>query len=248
MAQVTLLPKQMANAPKGVVYKNEWSVDLRMHTNGYALAFNTGKIKTYYKTNYYHFEVGKFKDPRERTQNKNISIDLPLVSSRSFVFGKRNSVYVLRGGIGRKVYWSEKAQKKGIAVGYHYEIGPSIAILKPYFLTLIYLEDGDQFSLREEKYTEENKEKFTRYDDILGGTSFFKGIGESSFVPGLQGKIGLHFALGAFDNKVKAVECGVMFDVYAKKVPILVETEEVSNKPYFFNLYLNLQFGRRSLK
>lgn len=247
-AQVTLLPKQVTSTNKGIVYKNEWSVDLRLHTNGMALAFNTGQIKTYYKTSYYHFEIGKLKDPREITQNKNYTLTSG-PSTKSFVYGKQNSIFVLRGGIGKKVYWSEKANKRGIAIGYTYEIGPSIAIVKPYYLTLIYdkmIEGNTIVEFREEKYSVENAEKFTKYDDIFGGTGFFKGIGESSFVPGIQGKIGMHFALGAFGNKVKALECGLMFDIYAKKIPILVKTEEVSNKPYFFNLYVNLQFGKRS--
>lgn len=250
-AQVTLLPKQITNANKGVVFKKEWSTDLRLHTNGVALALNFGKIQTYYKTSYYHFEIGRLKDPRERSQNKNYTLTSG-PTTNSFVFGKQNSVYALRGGWGRKIYWSEKAQKKGIAVGYTYEVGPSIALVKPYYLSLIYDSPtdggGTSVEFREEKYTAENAEKFTKYDDIFGGVSFFKGITETSFVPGIQGKLAMHFALGAFDSTVKALECGFMFDIYSKKIPILIETEEVSNKPYFFNLYVNLQFGKRSIR
>ncbi len=251
--QVTLLPKQMSTAYKGVVYKKEWSVDLRMHTNGWAVAFNSATIKTYYQTNYYHFEFGRIKDPRERRQNKNIPFAGPegrTIIPRSFTFGKQNSVYVLRGGIGRKRYLSEKAQKKGVAVGYHYEVGPSIAILKPYFLELFYPSavGSNEIELRVEKYSDSNADVFTDQNDIFGGAGFFHGVTESTFVPGLQAKGGLHFALGAFDQKVRALEVGCMVDVYVKKVPILVETAEVSNKPYFINLYLNLQFGKRSIK
>ncbi len=253
IGQVTLLPKQMSTAYKGVVYKKEWSIDLRMHTNGWAVAYNSAKIKTYYQTNYYHFEFGSIKDPRERRQNKNIPFAGPqgrTIIPRSFTFGKSNSVYILRGGIGRKKYLSEKAQKKGVALGYHYEIGPSIAILKPYFLELFYpsAEGNNEIELRTEKYSESNADIFTNENDIFGGAGFFHGITETTFVPGLQAKGGLHFALGAFDQKVRALEVGCMVDVYAKKIPILVETEEVSNKPYFINLYLNLQFGKRSIK
>ena len=44
---------------------------------------------------------------------------------------------------------------------------------------------------------------------------------------------------------VKAFETGIMFDVFATKIPILLETEEISNKPYFIRLYMNLQLGAR---
>ena len=65
-------------------------------------------------------------------------------------------------------------------------------------------------------------------------------------MPGIQGKLGLFFSLGAFDKYVKAVETGIMFDIYSKKLPIMVETDEISNKPYFFNFYVNFLFGKRS--
>ena len=65
-------------------------------------------------------------------------------------------------------------------------------------------------------------------------------------MPGIQAKGGLLFSLGAYDKMVKAVEVGAMVDFYIKKVPIMVESESVSNKPYFFNLYLSLQLGTRS--
>ena len=37
--------------PKGVIYETEMSGLFRLHTNGFALGMNYGKLKTYYKTN-----------------------------------------------------------------------------------------------------------------------------------------------------------------------------------------------------
>ncbi len=247
VAQTTLLPKQINSNLAGIIYKSEWAVDVRLHTNGAALALNLGKIKTYYKTSYYHFELGYLKDPRERKQTK------PVVGLRqsagSYVFGKQNSVFVLRGGYGVKRYLSEKEKRKGLAIGWNYEIGPSIALLKPYYLDLSYEYEGQNgviYEIRSERYSEENAETFLNDIKIFGSSGFFNGFNELGVVPGLQGKLGLHFAMGAFDKYVKAFEVGMMFDAYIKKIPIMVETENVSNKPYFVNLYLNLHFGKRS--
>lgn len=244
-AQRVISPKLVEVDWKGIVYKKEWSVDFRLHENGAAIAYNTGKIKSYNRTNYYHIELGFTKDPREKSQSK--------ISSRgrsgSFTYGKVNNLINLRLGAGVKRYLSEKQKRKGIAVGYTYELGPSIALLKPYYLDLIYVtEQGGMltpFTLSQ-KYTEETADRFLNINSIDTKSGFFKGIDEISVRAGIQGKLGAHLSWGAFDKAVKAFETGVMFDLFASKIPILVETEEISNKPYFVRLYLNLQLGSRS--
>ena len=82
-------------------------------------------------------------------------------------------------------------------------------------------------------------------NSVFGGTSYFKGFGEMSVIPGIQGKLGLFFSLGAFDEKIKMIETGVMVDVYIKKLPIMVESESITNRPYYINFYVNLLLGSR---
>ena len=243
-AQTVLQPKQIEQDWKGIIYKNEQSVDIRIHTNGFAMAYNSGKILSYYKTKFYQFELGYLKDFRETRQNKNFTSS-PLRSSSSFIFGKQNSLYNVRAAYGIKKYLSEKSKRKGISVGWSYMVGPSIAILKPYYISYNPVGDIGGSNLIEIKYSEETAEQFLDYNRIHGGTSFFKGITETRIIAGAQGKVAAHFAVGAFDKYVKAIEFGVMADVFTQKVPIMVETTNVRNNPYFINLYVNLQLGKR---
>lgn len=248
VGQKTFQPKATQIDWKGIVYRNEVAYEGRIHTNGALFGVNIGKIKTYYKTNYYHLSIGYLKDPREKRQNRNLSFSFPN-RSRSFTFGKQNSVINLRGGIGKKRFISEKAKRKGIAIGYDYNIGPSLALLKPYQLELIYdVENGEpnEREIRVESYSEENVEKYLSYNDIFGGAGYWRGFDQISVVPGIQAKLGLFFSMGAFDKTVKSLEVGVMGDIYIKKLAIMVETETVSNKPYFFNFYVKFLFGTRS--
>ena len=69
---------------------------------------------------------------------------------------------------------------------------------------------------------------------------------ELTFTPGIQARGGILFSLGAYDKYVKMIEVGIMADLFIKKISILAETEAISNKPYFINLYLTLQLGARS--
>jgi hypothetical protein len=244
-AQRVIKPKLVEIDWKGIIYKKEWSIDLRVHEDGAAIAYNVGEIKSYNKTKFYHLELGYIRDSREKTQTKFSSLG----RSGSYAFGKINSLINLRGGFGTKKYLSEKEKRNGLAVGYVYEIGPSLALLKPYKLDLIYVEviDNQQVpTIRSESFSADNADKFLDEGSISSRSSFFSGFDELKVRAGLQAKLGLHLGLGAFDEYVKAFETGIMVDAFPSKIPIVVETEEVSNSRFFFKLYLNFQFGRRS--
>ncbi len=238
-------PNQFADDKKGVIYNKELAFDLRMHTNGFAIAANIGRIKTYYLTKYFHFEIGEIKHPKEQRH----SFDYPSNgrTSRSFVYGKQNTFIVIRAGRGGKRYFSEKAKRKGIAVGINYQAGASLGLLKPYYLDFWRFENGDPTNVYfvSEKYTVENEANFLDINKIYGSSGFTKGFGEISVVPGVQGKFGVHFAWGAFDEFVKAFEAGVMVDVFFKKIPIMVDVQNAENRPFFINLYISLQLGKR---
>jgi len=247
-AQKTFQPKATQFDWKGIIYRKERAFEARIHTNGALIGVNFGKIKTYYRTNYYHLSLGFLKDPREKRQNRNLSFSFP-DRSKAFAFGKQNSVINIRAGIGVKRFISEKAKRKGIAIGYDYQIGPSLAILKPYYLELLYMSEMEGVIdrvLKTERYTPENAEKFTTFNEIFGGAGYFTGFSDFQVVPGIQAKLGLFFSMGAFDKYVKALELGLMADVYSKKLPIMIETETISNKPYFINFYVKFIIGRRS--
>ena len=246
--QNTFQPKAINQEYKGIIYRHEKSVDIRLHTNGFALAYNTGKIDAFNETSYYHFELGYVRDFRERRQTL-ITLSSFQTNSSTYIYGKQNNIINIRAGKGWKRYLSEKARRKGIALGYCYEVGPSLALLKPYYIDISVVEEVNgelQLGRQEIKYSQENRDQFLNENIALGSAGYFRGFNEITVVPGIQAKGGLLFSLGAYDKMVKAVEVGAMLDVYIQQIPIMVETEAVSNKPYFFNLYLSLQLGRRS--
>lgn len=246
--QKSFQPKQVDFEWKGIIYRNEKLGSATIHTNGFSFSYNSGKIKTYYKTNYYHIGLGFMKDPREQSQNRNIPLSFNKVS-QSFKFGKQNSMYVIRAGKGVRKLITDKARRRGVAIGYDYEAGPSIALMKPYYLELIYSfeQNGRPFNeLKSERYNADNADKFLDYNSIFGGAPGNTGWSQISVVPGIQGKLGLYFSLGAFEEYAKSIEIGVMGDLYIRKIPLMVETEAISNKPYFINFYATVQFGKRS--
>jgi len=249
--QGTFQPRELSDEDSnaGIIYEREFAADLRLHTNGWAIGGNIGELKTYYLTRFYHFEFGELKHPKEYRSNNDSSVPSFTRTSRSFIYGKQNNFLVLRAGIGEKRYFSEKAKKKGVAVGMTYIAGPALGLLKPYYLEVIQTVDNN-FNPRTVpvRYSEETASLFLDNSRISGASGFGKGWNEVSPKLGLHGKVAVHFDWGAFDEVVKAVEAGVMFDVYFQDIEIMVENENlpnVKNRPYFINLFLNVQLGKR---
>jgi hypothetical protein len=228
------------NQRKGLLYKEELSGNFTLHSNGYVLSVVKGEIETYYRTKYRFISFGNIRHPREF--NQSVRYQGTASAFNNFTFGKRNSFFALRGGIGYKRYLSEKAKRKGVAVAIDYAAGANIGILKPYYLVVSYQEDGIP-TRRNIKYSEEYEDLFLDVTRILDSGSLFKGIGESRILPGIYAKLGLHFDIGATDEYIKALEVGIQMDQYFTRVPIMVREE---NSSLFLNLYLTLQFGKRN--
>ncbi len=251
MAQEVIVPGQnYYEERKGIVYNKEFSVNFKLHTNGYSLGVDIGKVKTYYRTQFYSIEIGEIKHPKEFRQSFEFPTQASNRLSRPFIFGKENNLIPLRVGFGETRYFSEKAKRKGLAIGITYAAGASIGLLKPYYLDLLRFSDGGSGEryIRSERFSEDNADHFLNVDRIFGSSGFTKGLNEIQLMPGGHAKFAVHFDWGAFDEFVKALDAGIMLDLYFKRVPIMVESPLVlnaENRPFFVNLYLNLQLGKR---
>ena len=232
---------RLATEAKGIVYDRENTIEFRLHTHGWALNYQIGKIKTYYKTSYYEFGLGELFHHKEVSTSTDPGGGSFGGGFRSYSYGKQNYAFVLRGGMAVKKYYSEKAAKNGVAVGVLFAGGITAAVMKPYYLD-IRGSDGTQI-VRPVKYSPENESIFTDKSKIVGSGGLFTGLTESSFVPGVYGRVGVHLDWGAFDEFLKALEVGIQVDIFPKKLPIMINVE---NKPYFLNLYLSLQLGKRN--
>lgn len=241
-AQVTIQPRPMNPLETGIIYNQEQAMTLRAYPRGLALGMYRGDIRTYYRTNFYHIELGYIKHHKEVRQSNEIAAILRGEETpRPYIYGKQNSLYALRGGYGVKRYYSEKARRKGLAVGVIYQGGFTLGILKPYYLRLIKRQENNVFRVVTERYSEDNADLFLDPFSIYGGAPFTMGIRELRFIPGVHGMGAVHFAFGAFDEYVMALDVGLMVDIFPRTVPIMVE----DNKPYFLNLFLNLHIGKR---
>ncbi len=227
---------------KETIYNKEVSFSLKFHTNGYGIALNKGKFVDYYKQKLWQLELLEIKHPKESRQPGVVGSQQQ--NAKSFKYGKINNFYNLNFSLGKRKLLTEKAEKSGVAVSLFYAGGISLGLLKPYYLELV-VDDPETGDVKRQdiKYTEETAAIFLNKERTVGSSGIAFGLDEMKFRPGLQGKIGVNFDWAAMDEYIKALELGLMLNVYTERITILATDE---NSFLFGNLYLKFVIGKRS--
>lgn len=235
---------------KGILRLYERSIEGGINTGGWSIGYNTGEAHTYYKTDFWHFALGEIKDAREMLSSTNTSGgggQNP--QSRPFIYGKQNSLLMLQAGRSTKRQLSEKAEQRGVKVGYSYAYGVSLGMLKPYYIDVLKLQAGgnNKYSINSIRYTDTTENEFL-YGNIYGASSFTKGLGEIKFLPGGFARLGLNFDWLTNDEETLwSLQTGLRADGYLTAVPLMITPQGATNvdKFVFLNLYAILQLGKR---
>ena len=240
-----------AAASKGLVYSREFFGYYFLHTaSPWGLGASIGTLQTVHKTTFYQFELTEFKHPRETQREASIVTSQTSTTGRLFIYGKQNSLIALHAGLGAKYYFSEKSETKGVAVGMTYSVGPTLGIIKPYYLDIVYpSKSTGAYEVRSEGYSAANADKFLDAGSIVGPSGFTAGLDQTKFTFGGYGKAALLLDWSAYESFGFALELGAMMDVYATRVPIAVVGNTTDdNRAIYPNLYLAVHFGRRSYR
>ncbi len=230
----------VADTTMGVILRKEFSLGVVAHTAGWGINYRTTRRITAFKKRSFEFEVVSMKSPKEiKTINPYFN------NSKSYVFGKLNSIYIVRGGYGIHKQLNRKPVWGGVEVRYFYSGGVSLALAKPVYLYILNSTPNySEYTLSTEKFNPE--EHFL--DNIYGRAPFTKGFEEMRFYPGIYLRGGFSFDFSNVHDKVRALETGFTLDLYPIPIPIMAFRDEYH---YFLNLYLSFSFGKkynRSLK
>lgn len=214
-----------------VFFRNERSFAVLLNSDGLGVSYREAKRKNYLNKSLLEIELGTLKHPKE------YKISNPYTTGTgTFVFGKLNSVFYLRAGIGHQREIFTKADLGGVAVRYFYSGGPVLALYKPIYYRVLYPVTTQEFEIREEKF------EISIHDpsDIYSKASFFKGFDETKVLPGLFAKGGFNFEYSRQDKVIHAIEAGVQINAFPKTIPIMANTD---NKAIFFSLFVSYRFG-----
>jgi hypothetical protein len=222
---------EIVEEPK-ILYRNEKTGSLYLSSNGMGLDYRYGKRVNARNQILYQADFMIVKHPKETKINNYYN------NNQIYVFGKLNSFFELKGYIGKQHEIFRKNDRGGISIRYNYNIGPTIGILKPIYYEFLYITGN---GLNSGYYSKFEKFSSSRYQDILGKASFFKGINELSFVPGGTAKVGLSFEYSKDDIKVNALDIGVSLDLYPKAIPIMASN---NRNFYFLNMMVGYRIGK----
>jgi hypothetical protein len=215
-------------ANDNVLFERQWTFGIQLNTNGWGFRFRKGKNLTFLTQRMWEIEFSSYKAAKEiKTINPYYS------DSKSYVYGKLNYVYFLRGGMGiqhilnRKPYWG------GVQLSYLYYGGISMGLAKPVYLYII----TDNLRI-ERKYNPETD--FT--DNIYGRGPFLDGVLYTRFYPGVYVKGGLDFEFGTQNKRMQCLEVGAILDYMPVGIPIMAYNPPQN---FFLTLYLTVSMGKR---
>ncbi len=211
-------------------FRNERSFGISINTDGFDLGYRGAKRENFRNKKLLEIDFGTLRHPKEYKESN------PYTTGGNFVFGKLNSTFFLRGGVGFQHEIYKKADLGGIAIRYFYSAGPVLAIYKPIYYRVFHFISAEEYIITEEKFSS----AITMPTEIYGRAPFTKGFDEIKVLPGLYGKSGFNFEYSKEDKIIHAIEVGAQINAFPKSIPIM-STEH--NKAIFFSLFVSYRFG-----
>jgi len=227
---ISLYAQGELNEQQKVFFRNERSFGILLNTDGIGISYREAKRIDYRNKLILEIDAGTLKDQKEYKQSS------PYTQGGSYVFGKLNSTFYLRAGLGHQHELFKKADLGGIAVRYFYSAGPVLAIYKPIYYKVLYLVSASEYEVKEEKFDA----SISIPQDIYSKASFTKGLDETKVMPGLYVKAGFNFEYSKEDKIIHAIELGGQVNAFPVKIPIMAVAP---NKAVFFSLFVSYRFG-----
>jgi hypothetical protein len=226
----------VSNDEVNILYRNEAEGGLNVHGSGFGLTFKRGWHMTGYKKQMLDIEFVSLRHPKQIKRANPYYQD-----SKPFFFGKLNFAYLLRGGYGRQNILFSKGERSGVEVRYNYYIGATLGITKPVFLDV--LVDSPYDSLHKvvetRKYDPDDPDQQDPVNIFRPGP-YFQGLDQLNIYPGGYAKFAISFEYSGWQQKVTALEAGVVVDAFPKAIPIMAF---IPNDKVIFNFYISLMWG-----
>ncbi|WP_118976533.1 hypothetical protein [Taibaiella koreensis] len=220
------------------------SLSGRLNTNGWSGGLCYLRQKSAGKKVLWQLHFSEIKHEKEARQQQTRNLYPGLGPARSYIFGKINNAYTLQLGYGREQMLFPALLDGNLSVSLRYVAGPAIALLKPYYLDLIYVDYNPepQAHIQTERYSSGNSDHFLQPGFIQGSSQWSKGLGEIKYVPGLFAE--LAFAIEPEKPKafVKTILIGGNAAFYTSSIGIMAERKAY---PYQASFFVGLMLGKR---
>jgi hypothetical protein len=208
-------------------YKREFLWGVNKNTNsgligGVFLRHGRFKSEGLYTT--YGVELMNTRHPKEQKYTST-------QTGTPFIWGKENYLYSIRTQYGLEKLLFKKASQQGVQISAGATGGLTIGLEAPYYV----LTEGG-------RYVPYDPDKYPNIGSIQGSGRLLQGLGESSVVPGLNGKAYISFEFGSFRNNVTGVELGLSSEAFTRKI-ILISTQD--NRALYTAAFFTFFWGTR---
>ena len=216
-----------------MLYRNEASFGVFLHSaGGIGLAYRRGYHVVASRNRMFELEVQNFKHPKEVK-----SVSVLKDNGKGYIYGKLNSFLLFRPGVGYQNILYQKSDKKSVEIRASYYIGGIVNFAKP-----VYLEIKDPNSTDNTPSTERYDPAIHNQSNIYGKAPFLYGIENTTIYPGGYAKFALSFEYSNRFNGIKAVETGVICDIYPEVLPMMAYN---TNHQVFVEVYLKMIWGKK---
>lgn len=162
-----------------------------------------------------------------------------------YIYGKINNLYQLQLVYGKDFTILPDVVDGNLSVGYRIMGGFSLAMLKPYYLKQIYVDQtvADPIpELKEEQYSDANAEAFLRTGNKLGAAAWSNGLKEIKYTPGVFIESAIVLEPQVTSWFVQTITIGGQLAYHTKPLPIMAE---VKNYRLQACLFIGLSIGKR---
>ncbi len=219
-----------------VFFRNEVSVSGSLNSNGWGVNYRYAKRLTAFSSVIFDGDFASIHHPKE-IKSPSIYIGS---SGRSYVFGKTNEAFAIRGGAGYQKELFSKFDQNAISIRFFTSGGFSLALLKPVY----YWKLPEFYPSGEPKPWEKSRfdpDYMQTVENIFDSASFFTGVDETRVVPGFFARAGFCFEYGSEDRLLHALEGGIQVEGFLNKLPILATKD---NQQLFLTLFVTYRFGK----
>jgi hypothetical protein len=241
-----VLAQTVGDGNTDIIYDRQQLGGFNLNLNGYGGFYQYLKYKDARHLRIFNVDLNVVKHEKEK-RTPSLYQD-PQV--KSYFYGKQNSFYTLRLGLGQKVVMTEKLRKGGVQLGYNWQFGGVAGFTKPVYLQIVYIEQtpgSEQITFQVEKFDPDRH--FA--ENIYGRASALRGLGELKFYPGIYFKSSLYFEFSNYKDRLKGIETGMSADAFLKTIPIMApkvlkeDLNNPKNHQVFIALYINFFIGKK---
>jgi len=219
-----------------ILYNHETTLNATLHTQGLGVGFRTGRIKSIYHTSNWDFDFSYFRSLKQIPV-----INTSYFNMSTFIYGKLNEVFVVRGGYSDERRLYGKPYWGGVELRCFYGGGLSLGLLKPYYYTVSVTKANDDgtYSIVVENQTFEDSAQWL---EVIGKAPFTYGLNEITVRPGIFAKGGLSFEVGSSKPRAQAIDVGAVAEYFPQGIPMMAENP----REYFImTLFLSYRWGSR---